>query len=448
MLKPLKIKGTSIFILVWLGQLVSLLGSSVSNFALNVWLYQQSGSVTQLSFLILLTTFPIVITSPFAGALIDRYNRRWVMIISDSGAALITVTVVFLLVTKQIHIWHMYFATAISSIFSTFQWPAYNATVTMLVPKKYLGRASGMIQLSQAIGQLFSPILSGILLGVIHLSGIFILDLSSFLFALTTLLLVRFPPHQEAQSQKNRISLLEEIAYGFRYLTARSGLLALLLFFASGNFFTGILSVLTYPLILSFASPEELGTIASIGGIGMVTGSLLVSAMGGGRENYINIVFYFMLLNGFSMIVAGSYPSVFLIAIAAFLFFMGFPFINSSVQVIFQKEVALDVQGRVFSLTNTISASCLPLACIVAGPLADKIFEPLMRVNGPLARTIGQLIGTGVGRGIGLMFIVLGILTISMTIIAYRYDPLRLVEGSGYESKGCVANNNHDDGCS
>ncbi|MBR8840318.1 MAG: MFS transporter [Stigonema ocellatum SAG 48.90 = DSM 106950] len=432
MLKSRKIEGMSIFVLVWFGQLVSLLGSSLSNFALDVWVYQQTGSVTHLSFLILFATLPRVIISPFAGVLVDRWNRRWVMILSDSGAALSTLTIALLLVSGQIHmgqIYLVYLATAVSSSFSAFQWPAYSAATTLLVPKKHLGRASGMIQLAQSLGQIISPLLGGVLLVVIHLSGIIVLDFISFLFSLTTLLLVRFPHHKVTQSQEiNKTSLLTEALYSFHYLTARSGLLALLFFLASSNFLLGILQVLAYPLILSLASPVELGTIMFVGGVGMLTGSLVMSTWGSGRQNYMNILFCFMLLSGFSMMVAGLYPSVFLFAVAAFLFFLGLPFINSSATVIFQKKVAPEVQGRVFSLNSAIYGSCLPLAYLVAGPLADRIFEPLMIVNGPLAGTIGKLIGTGSGRGIGLMFIVLGILTMLITIVAYQYAPLRLVE--------------------
>ncbi|NJR75792.1 MAG: MFS transporter [Scytonema sp. CRU_2_7] len=248
MLKPLKIEGMFIFVLVWLGQLVSLLGSSITNFALDIWIYQWSNSVTQLSQLILLTTLPYVIISPLAGILADRWNRRWVMILSDSGAAVSTLTIAALLVTGQIQIWHIYLATAVSSSFSAFQWPAYSTATTNLVPKQHLGRASGMIQFAQALAQLLAPVLGGVLLGVIKLSGIFVLDLSSFLFALTTLLLVRFPDHKVTQNQEtNQTSLLAQAVYSFNYLTARSGLLALSLFFASSNFLVGMLQVLTYP---------------------------------------------------------------------------------------------------------------------------------------------------------------------------------------------------------
>lgn len=428
----------SVFIVVWLGQLVSVLGSNLTNFALDVWVYQHSGSVTQLSFLFLFTTLPDVILSPFVGVLVDKWNRRWVMILSDLGSALSTLVMVFLLLTGKIEIWHIYLANAVSSICNAFQAPAFTAATTLLVPKKHLARASGMNELSEALGELLAPVLAGVLLGIIHLSGIIALDLASFLFAVTTLLLVRFPNHklrrgaehkQEEHKQKdNKISLFKEVTFGFHYLKTRSGLVALLLFFTVNNFLTGILTILAYPLILSFASTAQLGAIMSIGGIGTLVGSLIIITWGGERQTYINILFSFMFVNGFAMMLAGFHPSVALLTLAAFLFFMGIPFVTSSAQVIFQKKVAPEVQGRVFSFNESIGSASLPLAYLVAGPLADKIFEPLMTVNGPLAGSIGQIIGTGPGRGIGLMFIILGILTMLMTIIAYQYAPLRRVE--------------------
>lgn len=429
MLKPLIKEGMSIFLIVWLGQLVSLLGSSISNFALDVWVYQQTGSVTQLSFLILFTTLPLIIISPFAGILVDHWNRRWIMILCDSGAALSTLTMATLFFVGKIQIWHIYLASTVMSSLAAFQFPAYSAATTLLVPKKHLGQASGMNQLAQAMGQLLSPILGGVLLGLIQLSGIFVLDLSSFIFAFITLVLVRFPHHKVIQNPNtNKTSLLTQTLYGFHYLRVRPGLLTLSLFLATSNFLVGIVQVLIYPLVLSFASQNQLGTIMSFGGVGMIIGSILISTWGSGLQNYTNMLLCFMVLNGFSIMLLGLYPSVYLCATAVFLFFLGLPFINSSTQVIFQKKVAPDSQGRVFAFNNAISFSCLPVAYLVAGPLADRIFEPLMKINHPLAGTIGQIIGTGTSRGISLMFIILGGLNILITIAAYQYAPLRLVE--------------------
>ena len=429
MFKSLTKGGMSIFFIVWLGQLVSILGSSITNFALDVWVYQQTGSVTQLSFLILFTTLPLIIISPFAGILVDHWNRRWIMILCDSGAALSTLTIATLFFVGKIQIWHVYLVSAVVSSFAAFQFPAYSASITLLVPKKNLGHASGMNQLAQALGQLLSPILAGVLLGLIKLSGIFILDLSSFIFAFITLVLVRFPRHQVTQSSNTKkTSILAQTLYGFHYLRTRPGLMALLLFLTISNFFIGIVQVLIYPLVLSFASQTQLGTIMSFGGLGMITGSIIMSIWGSGRQNYIIILLCFMPLWGFSIILAGLYPSAYLCATSAFLFFLGLPFINICDKVIFQKKVSPDSQGRVFAFKYAIGVSCLPFAYIVAGPLADRIFEPLMKINGPLAGTIGQIIGTGAGRGIGLMFMIIGLLIIILTIIAYHYIPLRLLE--------------------
>jgi MFS family permease len=430
MLKLLRIEGMSIFAFIWLGQLISILGSSLSNFAIDVWVYQRNGSVTELSFLILFATLPLVIVSPFAGVLVDRYNRRWIMIFSDTGAALSTLSIALLFINGQIQTWHICLATAVSSSFTAFQWPAYNAATTLLVAKKNLGRAVGMIKFAQAIGQLTAPVLGGILLEIIQLSGIIILDLSSFVFSVIILLLVRFPRQEviDKSQQNNKSSLFKEAVNSFHYLTVRGGLMALVFFLAINNFSIGIVQVLAYPLILSFASPSQLGTVLSIGGVGMLLGSILMSGWGNGQQDYIKILLCFTLLNGFSLMIAGLSNSIILFGIAAFLFFLGSPLIGGSAQVIFQKKVPPKMQGKVFSLLGAFSNSCLPLAYLIAGPLADRIFEPLMTINGLLAGTIGKLIGTGSARGIGLMFIVLGILTILITIIAYQYAPLRLIE--------------------
>jgi MFS transporter, DHA3 family, macrolide efflux protein len=429
MLKQLRSEGMSIFTIVWLGQLVSILGSSLSNFAMDVWVYQRNGSVTELSFLILFTTLPIVIVSPFAGVLVDRWDRRWVMILSDTGAALSTSVMALLLISGQIQTWHICLATAVSSSFTAFQFPAYSAATTLLVPKKNLGRAVGMIEFAQAIGQLIAPVLGGILLEVIQISGIFLLDLSSFVFSAIVLLLVRFPRHQALEKQQTyQLPLLKEVFSGFNYVTAHGGLVALLFFLASSTFLLGIVQVLAYPLVLSFASSTQLGIALGVGGVGMIVGSILMGSWGNGRQDYIKILFCSMLLNGFSLMVAGSAPDIIVFGVGALLYFLGVPFINGSVQVILQKKVPLNIQGKVFSLTTAVSGLCLPLAFLMAGPLADRIFEPLMTTNGALAETIGRAIGTGSGRGIGLMFILLGGLNILVTMIAYQYAPLRLIE--------------------
>jgi len=277
--RPVVPQGFRTFLLIWFGQLISLTGSGLTGFALGVWVFQHAGSVTQFALISLFTTLPGIVFSPFAGALVDRWDRRWAMILSDAGAALSTLSIALLLSAGWLKIWHIYLLMAISSTFSAFQWPAYSAATTLLVPKEHFGRAGGMVQISEAVAQIASPVIAGVLIGVIQLQGVILIDFATFLFALTTLLLSRIPrPERTAEGKAGQGSLLREAAYGWTYIVARPGLLALLLYFATINFTSGIVSVLFTPLVLSFTTAAILGTILSVGGVGFLSGSLAMSA--------------------------------------------------------------------------------------------------------------------------------------------------------------------------
>ena len=423
-----KDRGIKIFILIWFGQLISLLGSGLTGFALGVWVYQRTGSVTQFALISVFTQLPGIVISPLAGALIDRWDRRWAMILSDSGAGISTLAVALLLVNGNLEIWHIYIATAVSSTFSAFQWPAYTATTTFLIPKKHLGRASGMIQLSEALARLVSPMLAGILLEIIALQGIIFIDFATFLFALVTLLNVTFIQTKALSKDKSQAgTLIQEAIYGWTYIIERPGLLSLLIFFAASNFLVGIVQILITPLVLSFSSASVLGTIMSIGGTGMLVGSLVMSSWGGPKK-LINAVLGFTILGGMCLSATGVRTSIPLIATAAFTFFFCLPIINGCSQAIWQKKVASEVQGRVFAFRRMVAWSSFPIAYLVAGPLAERVFEPLMVFDGMLANSAGRIIGVGSGRGIGLMFVLMGLMTIIVTVIAYCYPRLRLVE--------------------
>ena len=416
------------FLIVWFGQLISLFGSQLTGFALGVWVYQNTGSVTQFSLISFFTMLPGLVISPIAGALVDRSDRRWAMILSDSIAGLSTLCIALLIVTGQLQIWHIYLATTISSLSNAFQWPAYSATTTLLVPKKYLSRASGMTKLSEAVARLLSPICGGFLVILIQLQGVILLDLATFLFALVTLSMVKFPePKTTIAGKLGKGSLLQESIYGWSYIKARPGLMGLLIFFAISNFAVSTAEVLFTPLVLSFTSAKVLGIVLSIGGSGMLIGSIFMSIWEGSKHRIYNVLGFELLL-GLCIFSMGIKTSIVLITTGGFIAFFSIPIIESSSNAIWQTKVAPDVQGRVFAIRTMFAWSSRPLAYLVAGPLSDRIFEPLMSVNGLLAGSIGRVIGTGSGRGIGLMFMFMGILTILTTIIAYQYAPLRLVE--------------------
>ena len=421
-------RGFQTFLLIWFGQLISLTGSGLTGFALGVWVYQRTGSVTQFALISLFTSLPGIAFSPIAGALVDRWDRKWAMILSDTGAGLCTLSVALLLLAGRLEVWHIYIAMALSSTFSAFQWPAYSAATTLLVPKQHLGRASGMVQIAEAAAQIASPVLAGALMGLIQVQGVILIDFATFLFAVLTLLLAHVPrPETTLEGKAGQGTLLREASYGWTYIRARSGLLGLLLFFAATNFATGIVQVLFTPLVLGFSTVAVLGLLLSIGGLGFLAGSLTMSVWGGPKRRIFGILGANLVM-GAVLFAAGFPPRAWILGVAAFLFFFGLPIVNGCSQAIWQSKTAPDVQGRVFAVRRMIAWASLPLAYLIAGPLADQVFEPLLAEGGLLASSVGQIIGVGVGRGIGLLYIILGCIILLATLAAYLYPRLRQVE--------------------
>jgi DHA3 family macrolide efflux protein-like MFS transporter len=417
-----------VFGFIWFGQLVSLIGSGITSFALGIWVYEHTGSVTQYALVLLATALPNIVVSPFAGALVDRWDRRQTMIFSDLGAALSTLAIVLLLSVGHLEVWHIYLATAVNSAFSAFQWPAYIAAISLLVPKQHLGRAGGMVQLGQAASQVVSPMLGGALLALVQVWGVLLIDVATFLFALFTLFMVSIPgPHAAPEGEERASSLLREIAYGWSYITARPGLLGLLIFFATSHFLGSIVETLSVPLLLSLTTSTVLGTVLSVGGSGMLVGGLVMGIWGGPKRR-VNGVLAFELLGGLFVLVAGLWTSVPLFTIVAFVFFFRLPIVHGCRQAIWQSKVVPDAQGRTFAVQRMASWSSRLLAYLVAGPLADRVFEPLLAANGPLAGSVGRIVGVGPGRGIGLLFVVTGALVMLASVVGYLYPHLRLVE--------------------
>ncbi|NDJ23276.1 MFS transporter [Nostoc sp. B(2019)] len=415
-----------LFIIVWVGQLIASIGSSITAFALDVWVYEHTGSVTQFAFITLANTLPLILLAPIAGLLVDRWDRRWTMILSDLFATLATVAIGILFIIGRLEVWHIYLANTFSAIFVAFQIPAFIASISLLVPKQHLGRANGMLSLMNGTARLLAPPLGGILLGMISLQGIIVLHLTSVFLGIAILLLLRFPKASTPAVAIEGSSFLKETTYGLTYLVARPGLLGVLIISAFSIFLVGGVQVITIPLVLSFAPVTVLGTILSLFGVAVLVGGLLIGIWGGLQRN-MNMIYGCMLLTGVSLLVAGLQPSVVVFIFGVFLFFLIRPIIASSTQAIFQSKVEPLVQGRVFSIKGAIEAAGLPLGYIAIAPLAE-VFEPLMATDGFLAGSIGQIIGVGTGRGMGLLFIIMGIFTISATCIAYFFPRLRLVE--------------------
>lgn len=416
------------FGLMWFGQVVSFFGSNLTRFGLGVWVYQETGSVMQFGLVSIFAVLPETLLSPLAGALVDRWDRRWALILSDAAAAASTLGILFLFTTGDLQLWHIYALGFIGSGSSAFQWPAFNASTPLLVTKRHLGRANGMVQAGLATGQILAPLVAGSMLVSIGLDGIIFVDLLTFVAAAVLLLIIHIPrPERSAAGEEGRGSLLAESIYGWRYIKARPGLLALLVLFASVNFSGGVVQVALTPLLLSFASAVTLGAVLSFGSLGMLLGSVVMSLWGGPRRR-MNGVLGFMLLGGSVLFLAGLEPSAVLIAGAAFGYLFCVPIVTGCNQAIWQSKVDPDVQGRVFATRRMVNTGVLPLAFLAGGPLADRLFEPALAADGALADSIGRLIGVGPGRGLGLMIMCVAVLWFLSLALAWRYRPLRDVE--------------------
>jgi hypothetical protein len=311
---------------------------------------------------------------------------------------------------------------------NAFQMPAYMASIPLLVPPEKLGRVNGLMQVAQAMRQVVAPALAGFLLLTVGIEGILLMDVATFALGIMTLTLVRFPsvPCQQDKMQKVP-SFWSDAKDGWNYIRSRPGLVAILVVMALFMFILSIVGVLITPMILAFSTATALGILTSIGGIGALVGGLVMSSWGGPQRR-IHGVLSFLFAAGFLLTLHGLAPSEWLIGLVAFPFFFTTPFIFGSNDVIWQTRVPPELLGRVLAIRQMLMRSLAPLGYLIAGTLAERVFEPLLTATGPLADSLGSVIGAGPGRGIASMFMLGGTLVMLIAGAGYLYRPLRLIE--------------------
>lgn len=420
------LSGMTGFTIVWAGQLISVLASSMTQFALTIWAYQETGSATALGIINTAFIVPFLLLSPIAGVMVDRHNRKLMMMVSDLTAVLATGGILVLQALGILEIWHLYIAAVINGLGNTFQWPAYSAAISTMVPKENYSRANGMMSLVESGPAVLAPIFAGLLLPIISLTGILVIDVVTFFLAIFALTLVHVPqPEKTVEGQAGSGSILHEALYGFKYIFARRGLLGLLTFFIVLNFIIGLSGPLFSPFILERTnqSSELLGIVTSANAIGAVVGGLLIGLWGGFKKR-MNSIFLGEALTGLFLLVIfglGSSLPVWIIAVV-----IGgiFPiFTNGASQAIWQSKVAPDVQGRVFSARRMIAWSVGPITPILAGLLADYVTEPAMQANTWLSQTFSWMVGNTSGSGMALQFVLTGILYVAVAGFTYAFVP-------------------------
>jgi MFS family permease len=422
--------GMAAFIVIWITQIISILASGMTGFALSIWMFQQTESAFAMGLMQVFYITPFLIMTPIAGVMVDRYSRKLMMMVSDIAAGIGTLFILLMFATGKLEFWHLYLVAVLNGLGNTFQWPAYSAAISTMIPKEQLGRVNGMMSLMEMGPGVIAPILAGALLPFIKIEGILLFDVMTFVLAIGALTFVHIPsPRKTEEGQQGQGTFLQEATYGFKYIFARPSLLGLQMIFFTGNLFAGIGFTVLAPMLLARTNQNSVvfGTVQSMFAVGGVIGGLIMSAWGGFKRRSYGVIFGWMLFGLGATFVGMSRSLYFWIPAAIFATIFG-PLVDGSNQAIWQSKVAPDVQGRVFSARRLIAWFTNPISPLIGGALADFVLEPAMRTQGILANTFGWLVGTGPGAGMGLLMVFCGLAASLAGLAGYFVPAIRNAE--------------------
>ncbi|MBE3011111.1 amino acid adenylation domain-containing protein [Microbispora sp. NEAU-D428] len=410
------------FLVVAAGQLVSITGSALTEFAIPLWIYLTTGSLARFALFSVLGLLPGMLVAPLAGTIVDRFDRRKVMIAGDAAAGGTQLALGLLLWTGNLQVWHIYPLLVCLSVSLTFQRLAYGSAIPQLVPKRFLGHANGVVQMATGTAQLIVPLIAVGLMAAIGLEGILVIDVASYVVATLTVALIRFPA---TMAWKRRESVLAEMMGGIRHSWGHRGFRAMLFYFAVLNVFLSPLFLMISPLVLSFASLAEVGRVSFAGGLGAFLGGLGMAAWGGPRRRRLFGVLLSTLALSVFCLLTGLRADLFLIAVGAFGMSLCLTLLNGVYATIIQVKVPQRFHGRVIALNTLIAWSTLPIGFGLVAPYGAQVFEPLLAPDGPLAGTAGAMLGTGPGRGIGFMYACFAVAIAVIALVALRVRVLR-----------------------
>lgn len=412
------------FYKLWLGELISSIGSGMTAFALSVYVYKKTGSVSYVSLITLLSFMPSIVLSPIGGLLADRYDRRLLMIIGDLFSGLGLVYILWSIQAGEKSIVPIFIGIIFSSIFTSLLEPSYRATLTDILEEENYAKASGLIQVAGSAKYLISPVIAGMILSVADIRVILLLDILTFITTCLMIFLVRKSMNSETQNYKK--DSFKGLLEGLFIIKENRGVyfLVIIMFFVC--FFMGFIQILIRPMILALSSVKTAGIMESLCALGLLIGSLWIG-IAGIKKNYSKILAVACFFCGIFMSMTGVNENLNIIGISTFLFFSTLPFMNSCADVLVRVSIPNELQGRVWGLISLITQMGTVVAYIISGIMADYVFEPMFNKNGILVENIGIIIGTGKGRGIGFMLILSGIGMLIMAIVIWKNGEIREV---------------------
>ena len=412
------------FYKLWLGELISNIGSGMTAFALSVYVYEKTGSVSYISIITLLSFMPSIILSPIGGLLADRYDRRLLMIIGDLFSGLGLIYILWNIQAGEKSIVPIFLGITFSSIFTSLLEPSYRATLTDILEEENYAKASGLIQVAGSAKYLISPVIAGMILSVADIRVILLLDILTFITTCLMIFLVRKSMNSEMQNCKK--DSFKGLLEGLFIIKENRGVYSLVIIMFFVCFFMGFIQILIRPMILELSSVKTAGMMESLCAAGLLIGSLWIG-IAGIKKNYSKILAVACFFCGIFMSMTGVNENLAIIGISTFLFFSTLPFMNSCADVLVRVSVPNELQGRVWGLISLITQMGTVAAYIISGIMADYVFEPMFNKNGILVENIGMIIGTGKGRGIGFMLILSGIGMLIMAIVIWKNREIREV---------------------
>ncbi|MGN1130920.1 MAG: MFS transporter [Ruminococcus sp.] len=352
------------FLIIWLGELISSIGSGMTAFALSVYVYQTTGSATYVSLITLLAYLPTILLSPLGGVLADRYDRRLLMIIGDLFSGLGLIYILWNIQAGSDSMIPIFIGVTFNAVFVALLEPSFRATITELLTEEEYARASGMVQIAGNAKFLISPALAGILLAVSDIRLILLLDIGTFLITVTTVAIVRKSVGKAVKREKQ--SIIREMRLGFAEINKNKGICTLIILMAFVCFFVGILQTLTSPMVLAVSDAETVGIMESLCAVGMLLGSVFIGILGI-KKNFSTVLCVAGIFSGIFIALTGVNKSIFITGAGVFLFFLVLPFMNTSADVLIRKNIPNEIQGRVWGIISLLSQTGTVLAYALSG---------------------------------------------------------------------------------
>lgn len=395
------------FLILWSTQSVSQLGSSITMFALTLWLYEKTGSSLSTAALTICSYTPYVVMSILAGALTDRFDKKRTMLCCDVAAVICTIITFILFRTDCLVAWHLYVLNAVSGLMNTVQQPASEVAMTLLIPEKYYQKTSGLRSLSNSLISILNPLIATALYAFAGLNGVIVVDIGSFIAAFVALLFFIQIPESRHEKRESVLNLARE---GLVFLRENPMIMTLILFMAGVNLVASAFDATLpgYVIPNPKGGSSVLGIVTSCSGVAMIIGSLVVSVLPKPRDR-VKVIYLTMLfsLGTENFLLAFSREPV-LWCIGQMIGWVLVPVMNANLDVILRTVIPVELQGRVYACRNTLQFFTIPIGLFFGGFMVDRVCEPAMGRYGDWL-ILKTLFGTGKGSGAALMMFVLGV---------------------------------------